>query len=48
VPIGELYPYYDYVLVRGVGFRSPPPGTFHIIFRGDRWTVWQRDNAGGS
>lgn len=43
VPVmGELYPYYDYVLVRGNGFRAPP-GTFHVIFRGDRWTVWQRD-----
>ena len=42
VPIGELYPYYDYVLTRGEGFR-PPPGTFHPTFRGNRWTVWTRD-----
>ncbi len=43
VPVrGELYPYYDYVLTRGGGFR-PPPGTFHIKWRGDRWTVWERD-----
>ena len=42
VPIQELYPYYDYVLVRGAGFRAPP-GTFHVTFRGDHWTVWQRD-----
>ena len=42
VPIGELYPYYDYVLVRGTGFR-PPAGTFHIVFHGDRWTVYKKD-----
>lgn len=43
VPVrSELYPYYDYVLVRGGGFR-PPPGTFHETFSGARWTVWQRD-----
>jgi hypothetical protein len=42
VPIGELYPYYDYVLTRGEGFR-PPPGTFHVAFRGRKWTVWARD-----
>ncbi len=39
---GELYPYYDYVLVRGNGFR-PPEGTFHVTWRGDHWTVWKRD-----
>ncbi len=42
VPIGELYPYYDYVLVRGTGFR-PPVGTFHVVFHGDKWTVFARD-----
>ncbi len=42
VPIGEIYPYYDYVLTRGNGFR-PPPGTYRVKWRGDRWTVWQRD-----
>jgi hypothetical protein len=42
VPISELFPYYDYVLVRGNGF-YPPPGTFHVAWRGPRWTVWQRD-----
>jgi hypothetical protein len=42
VPITELFPYYDYVLVRGDGFR-PPPGTFHVAFRGRRWIVWARD-----
>lgn len=43
VPVrGELYPYYDYVLVRGGGFH-PPPGTFHPAFQGSRWSVWQRD-----
>lgn len=38
----ELVPYYDYVLTRGHGFR-PPPGTFHVKWRGDRWMVWERD-----
>jgi hypothetical protein len=42
VPIQELYPYYDYVLTRGPGF-SPPPGTFHLAWRGDRWAVYARD-----
>ncbi len=42
VPMNELYPYYDYILVRGQGFRAPQ-GAFHTIYRGDRWTVWQRD-----
>lgn len=42
VSITELYPYYDYVLTRGDGFR-PPPGTFHMTFRGHKWTVWERD-----
>jgi hypothetical protein len=44
VPIAELYPYYDYVLTRGEGFR-PPPGSFHATFRGRKWTVWTRDTA---
>lgn len=42
VPIQEIFPYYDYVLVRGSGFQAPP-GTYHVKFRGDRWTVWARD-----
>lgn len=42
VPITELYPYYDYVLVRG-GAWNPPPGTFHNVFHGDKWNVWKRD-----
>ncbi len=42
VPIQELYPYYDYVLTRGRGF-SPPPGTFHLAWSGDRWSVYARD-----
>lgn len=43
VPVrGELYPYYDYVLTRGHGF-SPPPGTFRLAWRGDKWNVWQRE-----
>ena len=40
VPVSELFPYYDYVLTRGTGF-TPPPGTFHSVWRGGRWTVWQ-------
>jgi len=44
VPVSELYPYYDYVLARGEGFR-PPPGTFHVAFRGRKWTVWARDDG---
>jgi hypothetical protein len=43
VPIQELYPYYDYVLTRGAGF-SPPPGTFHLAWRGERWSVFARDS----
>lgn len=43
VPVqGEIFPYYDYVLTRGNGFR-PPPGTYHVKWRGDRWTVWAKD-----
>ena len=41
-PINEIYPYYDYVLARGNGFHAPP-GTYHVTFRGDHWTVWSRD-----
>jgi hypothetical protein len=39
VPISEIFPYYDYVLTRGNGFR-PPAGTYRQIWHGDRWTVW--------
>lgn len=42
VPIGELYPYYDYVLTRGPGF-APPPGTFHVVYCDAHWTVFKRD-----
>jgi hypothetical protein len=42
VPIGELFPYYDYVLVRGRGF-MPPPGTFHLAWSGNRWSLFERD-----
>jgi hypothetical protein len=42
VPMSEIYPYYDYVLTRGSGFR-PPPGTYHVKWRGDgKWTVWEK------
>jgi hypothetical protein len=42
VSIQELFPYYDYVLTRGRGF-APPPGTFHLAWSGDRWSVYARD-----
>lgn len=41
VSMQELYPYYDYVLVRGSGF-NPSVGTFRQIFHGGKWTVYQR------
>ncbi len=43
VTIAQLYPYFDYVLVRGGSdeFR-PPPGTYRVAWRGARWTVWAR------
>jgi hypothetical protein len=41
VHIDELFPYYDYILTRGTGFR-PPAGTFHMKWRGDRWAVWEK------
>ena len=41
VPIAEIYPYYDYVLTRGGGFR-PPPGTYYPKWHEGRWTVWQK------
>ena len=41
VSLGELVPYYDYVLTRGPGFR--PLGTFHPVWRSSHWTVWSRD-----
>jgi hypothetical protein len=44
VAIGEIYPYYDYVLTRGNGFH-PPPGTYRVAWRGNRWTVWQRETT---
>ena len=39
VPVTEIYPYYDYVLTRGAGF-NPPPGTYHVVWRGGKWAVW--------
>jgi hypothetical protein len=41
VPITEVYPYYDYVLTRGSGFR-PPSGTYHQTFHSPHWTVWAK------
>jgi hypothetical protein len=42
VSIQEIYPYYDYVLTRGFGFR-PPAGTYHLKFHDAHWAVWQKD-----
>jgi hypothetical protein len=42
VSMAEVYPYYDYVLTRGSGFR-PAPGTYHAASRDGRWTVWAKD-----
>ncbi len=44
VTIRELYPFYDYVLTRGAGFH-PPAGTYHIKWRDDRWTVWEKGTS---
>jgi len=41
VSISEIYPYYDYVLTRGSGFR-PPAGTYRVRWRDERWTVWEK------
>jgi hypothetical protein len=41
VPIGEIFPYYDYVLTRGNGFQ-PPGGTYHVKWHSDHWTVWAK------
>jgi hypothetical protein len=41
VPIAEIYPYYDYVLTRGGGFR-PPVGTYHVRWSSGRWAVWEK------
>ncbi|MGA2450659.1 MAG: hypothetical protein ABTD50_18485 [Polyangiaceae bacterium] len=41
VPIQELFPYYDYILVRGHGF-APPPGTFRSLWSGVRWSVYEK------
>ena len=42
--VTELYPFYDYVLVRGPGF-YPKPNTFHVKYKGDHWVVYERDDA---
>jgi hypothetical protein len=44
IPMSEIYPYYDYVLTRGQGFR-PPQGTYHVSWQSRRWVVWERDAA---
>ncbi|MBK6460957.1 MAG: hypothetical protein IPF92_08110 [Myxococcales bacterium] len=40
--VTELYPFYDYVLVRGPGF-YPKPNTYHVKYQGDHWVVYERD-----
>ena len=42
VTMEQVYPYFDYVLVRGEGFR-PPAGTYRLAWQGARWTVWARE-----
>lgn len=37
----EVYPYYDYVLVRGGGFH-PSPNQFEQAYDGTRWSVYRR------
>ncbi len=39
--VGEIYPFYDYVLTRGDGFR-PPPGTYRLKWRSSPWSVWEK------
>ncbi|MEM9192419.1 MAG: hypothetical protein AAGF12_24815 [Myxococcota bacterium] len=41
VSMSELHPYYDYVLVRGRGFR-PPPNKFELLWEDQRWQVYRR------
>lgn len=38
----DLFPYFTYVLERGHGF-TPPPSTYHRIYRDALWEVWKRD-----
>jgi hypothetical protein len=40
VPMSEIYPYYDYVLTRGGGFR--PGAAYHVSWHSGRWTVWEK------
>jgi hypothetical protein len=42
VPMSEIYPYYDYVLTRGSGFR-PAGGTYHRTWHDEHWAVWEKD-----
>ncbi len=41
VSMSEIFPYYDYVLTRGSGFR-PPPGTYRMKWHAGRWAVWEK------
>ncbi len=44
IPFAQIYPYFDYALVRGDGFH-PPPGTYRLAWEGSRWAVWAREGA---
>jgi hypothetical protein len=41
VSMNDIYPYYDYVLTRGNGFR-PAAGTYRETWHDDHWAVWSR------
>jgi len=45
VRMEEIWPYYDYVLVRGSGF-TPASTRFEKAYDGARWTVWKRVGQG--
>ena len=45
VRLNEVYPYYDYVLVRGSGFH-PTSSQYEPVYQGQRWTVWKRQGPG--
>jgi hypothetical protein len=42
VTFEEIYPYYDYVLVRGRPI-ALPPSTHHVHFQDARWAVWAKN-----
>jgi hypothetical protein len=40
--VDEIFPYYDYVLVRGGGVFDGAGGRYRSAWRGDKWTVWAK------